>query len=374
MNLILFEVKKTWHMRKTYLFLLLSLLLTLILFLFNGYLGQKENLTIDSLADSQTGIMGQSHYSDEIDQFLKQTNQEIAAQEESFRASANKGESLLGELTLPTYPYYRTKLNNELAKRKIPPQSMRYGTKNTIFLGILFSYLASGLGIVLLLFLFGDSLTTEIEEQSLYFYFSQPVKRSRLYMTKYVLTWMQSMLVTVGLLIFGFIVATLFSGKSSFSYPVIVFTEKSMTLIPIIQYIGQVFLVFAFVLAFCFALHFFVSILLKKTSFSLVVTVMVLFEGYILSTMNNDFMRRIAHLNPFTYLNVSKLFVGYDFRPFALASIENQEYYANWCLPRTLHNGQINSLNGMLVLSLATAIFLIVGCFCIKKNVHRWKI
>ncbi|OJG92678.1 hypothetical protein RV15_GL002623 [Enterococcus silesiacus] len=374
MNLILFEGKKTWQTRKTHLFLLLGLLLTVILFLFNGYLGQKENLVIDSLLGSNTRVMGQNRYSDEINQFLKQTNQEIEEQEENFRAAADKGQSLVGKLTLPTYPFYRTMLNNELAKRKLPPQSMRYGTKNTIFSAILLSYLASGFGIVLLLFLFGDSLTKEIDERSLYFYLSQPVKRSRLYFAKYMLVWLQSIVVVAVLFLFSFVIASLFSGGSSFDYPVIVFTEKSMTLMPIIQYSGQVFLVFMFVLAFCLALHFFVSILLKKTSFSLVVTLMILFEGYNLSTLNNEFMRKIAHFNPFAYLNVSRLFVGYDFRPFELFSIENQEYYANWCLPRTLHNGQINSLNGVVVLSIGTVILLSLGYFCFKKNVHRWKI
>ncbi|WP_086313748.1 hypothetical protein A5821_001282 [Enterococcus sp. 7F3_DIV0205] len=374
MNLILFEGKKTWQTRKTYLFLLLGLLMIVILFVFNGYQGQKENEDIASAIGNKTDVMGQSSYSAEIDQFLKETNQNIEAQEDGFRTAADQGKSLDGKLTLPTYPFYRTVLNDELVKHKIPPQSMRYGVRNTIFTAILLSYLASGFGIVWLLLLFGDSLTKEIEEQSMYFYFSQPVKRDHLYFTKYVLAWLQSVLVMGIVLVFGFVVATLFSGGSSFDYPVIVFTEKSMTMIPIIQYIGQVFLMFMFVLAFCFALHFLVSLLLKKTSFSLVVTLLILFEGYTLSTLNNEFMRKIAQFNPFTYLNVSRLFVGYDFRSFELFAIENQEYYANWCLPRTLHNDQINSVNGLFVLSVGTMMLLSLGYFCFKKNVHRWKI
>ncbi|MGX7264247.1 ABC transporter permease [Enterococcus crotali] len=374
MNLIWFEGKKTWQTRKTYLFLLLGLLLTVILFIFNSYQGQKENNAIALLTEDKTEVMGLGSYSDEINQFLKETNQNIAIQEENFRTDADQGKSLIGKLTLPTYPFYRKMLNEELVKRKLPPQSMRYGTRNTIFTAILFSYLASSFGIVWLLFLFGDSLTKEIEEQSMYFYFSQPVKRGRLYFTKYFLVWLQSVLAMGLVLVFGFVVASLFSGASSFDYPVIVFTEKSMTMIPILQYTGQVFLVFMFVLGFCFALHFLVSILLKKTSFSIVITLLILFEGYTLSTLNNDFMRKIAQFNPFVYLNVSRLFVGYDFRPFELFSIENQEYYANWCLPRTLHNAQINSINGLFTLTVGTILLLSLGYFCFKKNVHRWKI
>lgn len=374
MNLLLFELKKIGHTRKTYLFLVLGLLMAVMLFLLNGYLGQKENSLINSLASSKKAVMGQSQYSDEIDHFLKQTNQDIEAQEEGFRTAADQGKSLVGELTLPTYPFYRTMLNNELAKQKIPPQSMRYGTKNTVFTAILLTYLVSGFGIILLLFLFGDSLTKEIEERSLYFYFSQPIKRSRLFFMKYSLAWVQSMLIIGGLSLFGFIIASLFSGKSSFFYPVIAFTKTSMKFIPISQYIGQLLFVFAFVLAFVLALHFLVSILVKKTSFSIIVTLLILFEGHTISTLNNALVRKYAHVNPFTYLNVSKLFVGYDFHPFELFSIENQEYYANWCLPRTMHNEQINSLNGVIVLSLGTVILLMLGYVCFKKNVHRWKI
>lgn len=147
MNLIWFEGKKTWQTRKTYLFLLVGLLLTVILFIFNSYQGQKENDAIALLTEDKTEVMGLGSYSDEIDQFLKETNQNIAIQEENFRTDVDKGKSLIGKLTLPTYPFYRIMLNEELVKRKLPPQSMRYGTRNTIFTTILFSYLASGFGI-----------------------------------------------------------------------------------------------------------------------------------------------------------------------------------------------------------------------------------
>lgn len=368
MNLIYFELKKTWQARKTYLYLALGIALTIVLFIFNTYTSYNEDQQIKAQSGSNVAIMNQNEFTEEINQFLKETNQRILEQEEEFRDASDKGNSLEGILTLPTYPFYRRSLNEELIKRQLAPQSMRYGTKNSIFLAILLSYLASFLGICFLLLLFGESVSKEFEENSIGFYFSLPIKRSQLFFTKYLLVWGQSMMVLCGLAIVGYMIASIFSGKSSFSYPVIVFSEISMTFIPIIQYVGQVILLFAFVIAFCFALHFLMSVWLKKTSFSFVVTLFLLFEGHALSTLNSTFTQKVAHWNPFTYLNVSKVFLGYDFYPFELFSIENQEYYANWSLPRTMHNGQINSANGIIALSVGTVILLFLGLANFKNS------
>ncbi|MBO0469726.1 ABC transporter permease subunit [Enterococcus sp. DIV0242_7C1] len=328
MNSLVFELKKTWRTRKNYLLLSLFLLLTVVLFCVNTLLEKQEQQ--EMLASSQVEHqIRNNQYGEAIKVYLEEINQGIVSQEDGFRADADKGISLEGKLTLPTYPFYRTALNQELLKRQLTPQSLRFGTKNSLFTMILCAYVASFIGITCFLFLFGDTLSKELEENSLYFYLSQPINRVRLYLTKYFLVWSQSLLTLILILFAGWIWATIFSGSSSFSYPVIVFTEKSMELIPIIQLLGIVLLLFSFVLGFGFALHFLMSLLLKKTSFSLVGTLLILVEGYLIATSKYDFFRKIAHFNPFTYLNVSKVFVGYDFRPFSLFSIENQEYYAN---------------------------------------------
>ncbi|MEI5995126.1 ABC transporter permease subunit [Candidatus Enterococcus mansonii] len=368
MNLICFELKKTWQSRKTFSFILLAFLLTTFLFFFNVYLGQREDEQIKAQIGSKQSVMNQTEFNDTIKAFLEETNQGILDQEEDFRTATDKGESLEGKLTLPTYPFYRQALNEALLKRKLPPQSMRYGTNNSIFSAILLSYLASFFGIFLLLLLFGDSLSKEIEENNLSFIFSQPTRRTRVFFIKYGLALVQAILAVFVLLLFGFILASILSGSSDLTYPVVVFTQRSMKFISVIYYVGQVLALFVFVLAFCFALHFLLSVLLKKTNLTLVMTMFILLEGYAVSTLNNKFIQKVASLNPFTYLNVSKIFIGYDFRSFELFSIENQEYYANWCLPRTMHNGQINSLNGIISLSIATIILLVLGCFCFKKN------
>lgn len=372
MNLIYFELKKVWQTRKTHLFLLLSLSLIIVLFFFNGFMAHKEQQEIAEVNPTAEAL-NQKSFNDKLKHSLEEMNQEILMQEETFQIMANERKPLDGKLTLPTYPLYRMNLNDELVKKKLPPQSMRYGTKNSIFTAILVSYLASGLGLIILFLLFGDSLTKEMEDNSLYFYLAQPIQRGRLFLTKYILTWAQSVVVIGLFLVFGFIFASVFSGGSSFFYPVIAFSNMNMDFIPIIQYIGQVYLLFTFVLAFCFSLHFLVSIFLKKTSLSLIITMVLLFEGYSISMLNSEFTRKIAPFNPFIYLNSSKIFVGYDFHPFATRLVENQEYYANWCLPRTIHNAQISNVNGMITLSIGTAILLLIGYFCFKKNFHLWK-
>ena len=374
MTLFYFERMKRKKSQKTIFFFILSILLVVLLFTFNYFMNQQDNEGIKETTRIETDILVQDKYNQETKEYLQEVNAFIQTQEEGWIADAAKGIDLTEELTLPTYPPYRTKINNELIRRKLPVYSLRYGTKNSVFLVILVTYLASFVGILLLLLIFGDSLSGEIEQNTLNFLFVQPVSRLRLFLTKYVISLFQSSLFIGFLLLFGFTMATIFSGMSSFSYPIIVFTKTSMKLIPISQYLFQVALLFIFLLAFVFACHFVVSILCKKVFLSLFVTLFILIEGYIIGTINHPVMNKIAHLNPFVYLNVGKIFVGYDFRDYFQYTVENQEYYGNYCLPRILHNEQLQFGNGLMVLGIATLFTLWFGYILLKKNGHCWSI
>lgn len=63
----------------------------------------------------------------------------------------------------------------------------------------------------------------------------------------------------------------------------------------------------------------------------------------------------------FVYLNVGRIFIGYDFQDFFQYMIENQEYYGNYCLPRILHNEQIQLENGLMTLFIATFFIFWLG-------------
>lgn len=367
-NLLRFETQKIWRQRKTYLLIIGSVLLVFTCFLFNKYMETVENEMIDQDAGYSRPIVGRKVFDSELEEYLKSVNLMIEEQEESFITAAGKGESLEEVLTLPTYPFYRAALNNELIDRTLPVYSMRYGTQSSVFAAIAVTGLASILGIIYFLFLFGDGIAKEFEERTINLSLTQPISRVRLFLLKYAVAVSHAFLLSVVLVMIAAIIGFILTGVSSWQYPVIVFTEKSMMFISIFQYILCVFSVFFFVLLFCFAVHFLFSTLFRKTALSLVMTIFVLVEGHFLSVSSSNVLRKVAHLNPFVYLNVGKLFVGYDFRDYQVYRIENQEYYANWCLPRVLHNTQINATQGFFVLGLATLLVLSLGCYCFKKN------
>ncbi|MGC6767153.1 ABC transporter permease [Enterococcus sp. LJL51] len=371
-KLWLFEEKKLWQTGKVYLFLAGGFLLLVTLFGFNSYMSHQENEAIQEEGQLSKPVMNQNDFNKEQAAYLEGVNLSIELQEADFRERADKGQNIDDILTLPTYPYYRTALNKELLSKELPPQSMRYGTKNSLFAAVFLTYAASILGIIYALFLFGDSFSGELEAGTMRLGLSQPIRRRDLFFSKYLLAVLHSFLTIAGLTGIAFVVGSLFSGGSSIFYPVIVFTEISMTFIPVIQYMLQVLLLLLFVLLFCFALHFLISTIVRKTIVSLTLTVFLLLEGYLVSVSSADFLRKIAHLNPFTYLNVGKVFIGYDFRSYGQYSIENQEYYANWCLPRVLHNPSIGMSSGMICLIAAAAILLLIGNYCFKRNVY-WK-
>ncbi|WP_170924777.1 ABC transporter permease [Candidatus Enterococcus clewellii] len=370
MNSIRFEEKKIWKQRKNYVLVAIGLIVIVVLFLFNRHMGIVENNEIDQEAVFSGPILGRKEFDTELEEYLTSVNLMIDEQEATFLAAADKGESLEESLTLPTYPFYRAALNNELINKELPPYSMRYGTQSSVFSAIVLTGIASLLGIIFFLFLFGDSLTKEFEERTMNLCLTQPISRVRLYLLKYSLTVGHSFLLTIFLVVVASLIGLGISGASSWQYPIIVFTEMSMTFIPIIQYMARVLGLFLFVLLFCFAIHFLFSTLFRKTTFSLLATIFILAEGHFISVSSNEVLRKIAHLNPFTYLNVGKLFIGYDFREYGQYNIENQEYYANWCLPRTLHNPQIEFTQGLLVLGVTALLIFCIGCYCFRKNIR----
>lgn len=370
LSILRFEELKLWKQRKTYLLICSGVLLLIAFFLFNRYMGNLEQETIDQSVGFSESIFGREKFDQELEEYLLTVNQTIEEQEAAFIDAAGKGESLEEVLTLSTYPFYRTAFNKELIRKKLPIYSMRYGTQSSIFAAIVLTGMASLLGIIYLLLLFGDGLSKEFEEHTMKLYITQPISRGQLYLLKYASAVGHAFLLTIFFAVVAAFVGLLLTGGSSWAYPVIVFTEKSMAFISIAQYILRILCVFFFVLLFCFAVHFLFSTLCRKTSFSLIATVFVLAECHFISVSSNELLRKVAHLNPFTYLNVGKLFVGYDFREYAQYSIENQEYYANRCLPRVLHNPQIDLSHGLIALGVSTVFLLWLGCYCFKKNIY----
>lgn len=380
MNLIKFECKKMWSTSKIRFLITLVLLIMLVFFF---YCLSKEQADLKHL--TRTYGEGTELYHKKSSDLSLSDWQTLLAEENSQLTTYVRimpgiiQTKPLKKDTSPGYTYYKIRLNNELLARQIRPVSERYGTTGSNFSSIILSLLASGIGVIILLMIFGDSLVTNIENNSIQLTFSQPISRQRYLLSVYLLTWFQGIFFSFGLLLVGFTLGSLFSGIGAWDYPTVVSADFDIELIPLWQFMSRVLIIWIFVLGFVLALHFLLSIILKKSSTTLLGTLWLLTIGGVFSSQRLPLLIDVAHLNPFSYLNVVKTMSNFDWQlprkltlssPVQSATITqiNDSYYSNLSLERLFQNPQMGVLNAVICLGFGICLLLLIANYLFSKK------
>lgn len=195
----------------------------------------------------------------------------------------------------------RLLLNQELLNRNIPPSSPDYATngfynvKNG--LGIFIGFI----GIAIFLFLVGDILSNEFEKGTIKLLFAEPISKLSVISAKYIVAITKSLFILLIIVISAFGIGTIFSGIGSYQYPVMIQTVDGSKFLDLWLFLIQSSLFFVFVIAFILLLQFLFSILTRNNLLATGLTIIVSTLFYI-SMTKYEFLTKVAHLSPFTYL------------------------------------------------------------------------
>lgn len=336
MKLLKFEIKKIWRQKKiAWLFLIIFLCILGIfqynlaqenirterasekLLVFLGEVNQlqgdfiilKREKQLDEIKEKQLEYVNDmntalTHWKVAINNYKWD---EIPQHEHDFLSHLTKFIELGGEFNSlqGAERDLAIQKNEWMVKYKLSYDDEEYPLSPALVLkqssGILFSVLA----IMILLFFFGSTITTEKEQNTWSTIKTQPISKQKRLMAKY--SSLIMMLFVYILLVsgIGLLYPYLFGDYPiNLMYPQIVSEGESYTIISTFQYLVKTVILLICACLFAFSLILFISVLFRSSFSTLMVTVFTIFIGYLV-TVNYELLQSPA--NPFYYFCLTQL-------------------------------------------------------------------
>lgn len=338
-NLILIE-KNFWKNKRNIIMLVvLLLMLPLLLFFNKSILSREKSMKVDFLkedyqnltliylsSDSQKKLV---EWADEYPEkqkevFFKYHNQEI-----KYLKNVNKGRVPLDienvflkdyksvielngneDVLSDSYLKNKIKVNDYLLNLEMEEESIRYGVTGAGFLNFLINTMCSLLGMLLLIYIFGDSFGKAFELEKIYLNFSQPKNKKNFLLSHLFSSYIHSIFFLVLFFSIGFFLSSLFFGIGNFSYPILVSGLEKSTFIPIWKYWLGVIFFFLIDYFFILLLYQLFIVFMKKSMISFICLVITVLLCHILSI---GLFKSVGMYSPFTFINPVQNIIGLDY-------------------------------------------------------------
>lgn len=188
--------------------------------------------------------------------------------------------------------------NNHLLAKGIPPEHETYSIAPPNFMKQTVDFLATAGVVILLLLAIGDLLTSEFENRSLHFLFSQPLKKSSIIHAKVWSSILIYLILLIVMLTTSWLVSTLFGSKGTFDYPILIENNQGPAFLPLHQYIPALLALISAVALLVIGLTMSWSLIVKNslaTLFGVLVTMVVFYAVTSITLIP-------SYINPFQYV------------------------------------------------------------------------
>lgn len=162
--------------------------------------------------------------------------------------------------------------------------------------------------IILAIILSADIISSEFESNTYKLLFTQPISKNSILFSKTI-----SITIIVNVIIFSMLALLFFilgvkNGFGNLNYPTQFFINGEIKYIEIGRYIGVGLLSLLTLITFTCALSIFSSIVCSNTSSSISIAIIIVVSLYMI--INHGFINGIAHIIPFTYIDISNVLQG----------------------------------------------------------------
>lgn len=191
-------------------------------------------------------------------------------------------------------------MNQKLLDENIKPEHETYSTALPNFVKqIVVLYINFG-AIIIMLLVIGEIMSSEFENHSINLLFTQPLKRTRIIVSKFWSSVILYIFTTGVILGAASIVGLVFGKKGTFSYPVLIEKNNVIEFITVSEFMIQGLMVVSATMVMVFALYLVYSLLFKHTLSTLFALLGTLLGGYALMAFIS--WGPVAWINPFQYL------------------------------------------------------------------------
>ncbi|MFA9399361.1 MAG: ABC transporter permease subunit, partial [Clostridiaceae bacterium] len=183
--------------------------------------------------------------------------------------------------------------------------------------------------LIILMFLFNGDITSKDSEMGTYkILLIQPMKRVKILYSKIIASIIASMIMILGTLSIFFISLGFIKGLGSSNYPMSFYDVSSDEIINIgiAKFCGYFVILLIFLMIFYVSLSTLISIISNNSTTSIGVSITLGISIFILNTQYK-IAPKIAHLNPFTYMNIPNILNGTILKQF-----ENTNINYKYCL------------------------------------------
>lgn len=198
--------------------------------------------------------------------------------------------------------------------------TMRYGTTGSLFLYQIIQYYYIPVLILLGCFIFGNNISSEMnnKKRGLHFYYTLPIKRKSLFITKYFSGFLSTLVFVLLMLLIPLLCSYFTKGIGNFNYPVLLYEgsepnpfgseynslnpiKDQFHFITLKNYFGQVLLLTVVLTFFLYSFYYISSLLLKSLSITTSFVGIIAFIG--MKSFSSPY-------NPFTYVNIHSVLTG----------------------------------------------------------------
>lgn len=204
------------------------------------------------------------------------------------------------------------------------------------------------LTVMIAVVLCADIISSEFDIKTCYLLFTQPMKKSKLFLSKIISAFLFTGSFYSLFFILLYFIMTVIKGRLPYNYPYIYYNGAS-SVIPAVRFLMLSFILLFLLLSFVISLTFFISSLLKNTPTAISAATVLIFLLYLLSS--GGLLGGAAHLSPFSYLNITSVINGTTSRLYG--------------------DARITFTNGIAVLILSILVFLISGIVILKNNTRN---
>ncbi|CAM2917560.1 ABC transporter permease subunit [Hathewaya histolytica] len=184
--------------------------------------------------------------------------------------------------------------------------------------------------IIVAIILSADIISSEFESNTYKLLFTQPISKNSILFSKTI-----SITIIVNVIIFSMLALLFFilgvkNGFGDLNYPTQFFINGEIGYIEIGRYIGVGLLSLLTLITFTCALSIFSSIVCSNTSSSISIAIIIVVSLYMI--INHGFINSIAHLIPFTYIDISNVLQGNIAIAFKNSGVNPHNAIMNLCI------------------------------------------
>lgn len=314
---------------------------------------------LDGLDENEWGLVLETHIDDLetlIDQASQFTHSSSGRSVFTLESHVSQLKQLKERNIEPVFPIdYSTTIYDQFdsaeSKEAAEIASEQYSADSLFFQMKLYDLAFGTVGVLFFILLFANMISKEGYRNGgpINLLHTQPFKRWKLYVAKFVASLMVVMAVMIGVMFLSVLLGFTFDRIGDWNYPILKYEkEQSFSFLNLGTLLLQSIILFLIVVIFSISLYFLISMFIKNTIGSIAGIAMFFLIG--IGFAQQSFLSHVAHWNPFSY--------------FPVVAVIRQEKSA------LLDNWDVTFGFGSWLLLASTLLIWVIICLCffVRKN------